>query len=68
MKTVRIPVPKIDNDLVGNIIGLLGLMLIVLAVAGLTHSVWWGALTAGIFHIAVAYMILLPDDKPRKEG
>ncbi len=66
MKTVRIPVPKIDNDLVGNLIGLLGLILIVVAVAGLTHNVWWGALSAGVFGIVIAYMVQLPDDgKPK---
>jgi hypothetical protein len=67
MKTVRIPVPKIDNDLVGNLIGLLGLILIVLAVGGLTHNAWWGALTAGIFSVVIAYMVQLDDEKP-KEG
>lgn len=67
MKTVRIPVPKIDNDLVGNLIGLLGLILIVAAVGGLTHSVWWGVLIAGIFGVVIAYMIQLPDDKPTRE-
>ncbi len=67
MKTVRIPALKFSRDLIGNLIGLWGLLMIVLAVGGLTHNWLWGALLAGVFGIVIAYMVQLPDDGKPKE-
>lgn len=66
--TLRIRLPKISTGLIGNIIGFLGLILIVLSVGGLTHNWWWGALTAGFMLVGIAYMIGLESSEEVPEG
>lgn len=62
MKTVRIPVPKIDSDLASNVIGLFALLAVIVAIGGLTHNWWWSLLATGIFGVGIAFMLGLPDD------
>lgn len=61
---VRIRLPKISPGFVSNLLGVLGLIAIVAAVAGLT-SPWWALLTAGGFCVALAYIAGL-NDAPAK--
>jgi len=56
---LKIKLPRIDSGLAGNLIGLLGLVLIVLAVGGLTNNWWWSALTAGLSAVFIAYLMNL---------
>lgn len=66
---LRIRLPKISTGLLGNIIGLIGLIGIVLAVGGLTSNWWWSVLTAGMFCVGIAYMLGLDEsDDDAKEA
>lgn len=57
MVTVRIPAPP--QGLLTNLLGLLGLLIAVAAVGGLTHNWWWSALTGGVCAVAVSYVAQL---------
>lgn len=57
---IRIRLPRISPGLVSNLIGVLGLVAIVVAVAGLT-SIWWAILTGGTFCVALAILAGLGD-------
>jgi len=54
---LKIKLPSISTGLVSNLIGLLGLVLIVVAVGGLTNDWWWSILTAGTFSVGIAVML-----------
>ena len=51
---IRIRLPRIAAGALSNLVGLLGLLGIVVAVGGLTHSVWWAVLTGGVFAVGLA--------------
>lgn len=51
---IRIRLPRIAAGALSNLVGLLGLLGIVVAVGGLTHSVWWAVLTGGVFSVTLA--------------
>lgn len=51
---IRIRLPKIAPGAVSNLVGLLGLIAVVVAIGGLTGSIWWSVLTGGVFAVALA--------------
>jgi hypothetical protein len=65
---LKIKIPQLNAGLVSNLIGLLGLSLIVLAIGGLTDNWWWAALASGMFAVGIAYMLGLQDDDEPPKG
>lgn len=51
---IRIRVPRLPAGSISNLVGLLGLLMVVSAVGGLTGNVWWSVLTGGVFAVALA--------------
>lgn len=56
MTEIRIPVPRVPAGLIGNLIGLLGLIAVAVAVGGLTGNWWWSILAGGAFAVALSYI------------
>lgn len=53
---IRIPVPRLPQGLLGNLVGLLGLIAVAIAVGGLTGNWWWSLLLGGVFAVGLAYV------------
>lgn len=56
MTYLRIPVPRINAGLASNVLGLLGLVLMVTAIGGLA-GLWWAVLAAGVTGVGLSYLI-----------
>lgn len=54
MTEIRIPVPRVPAGLIGNLVGLLGLIAVAVAVGGLTGNWWWSILAGGAFAVALS--------------
>jgi hypothetical protein len=64
---VRIPVPRISPGLLTNLLGVVGLITIVFAVASLTS--WkWGLLTAGLFAVTLTVIAQVQESQPTPAG
>lgn len=61
MTYVRVPVPKLSAGLLSNTLGLLGLLLIVVAIGGLTN-IYWALLAAGVEGVLLSYLIAYTRD------
>jgi hypothetical protein len=66
MTYVRIPVPRITAGLASNLLGIVGLVLMVCAVGGLA-GLWWAVLTAGITGVGLSYLISAQQPLPQIE-
>lgn len=51
---IRIAVPRLPSGLVGNLIGLIGLVAVAVAVGGLTGNGWWSVLLGGVFAVGLS--------------
>lgn len=56
MTEIRIPVPRVPAGLIGNLVGLLGLIAVAVAVGGLTGNWWWAVLTGGLSAVLLSYV------------
>lgn len=56
MTELRIRVPQPPAGLLGNLLGLAGLIAVAVAVGGLTGNWWWSALTGGVFAVALSWI------------
>lgn len=56
MTEIRIPVPRLPDGLVGNLVGLAGLVAVAVAVGGLTGTWWWSLLLGGLFAVGLSYV------------
>lgn len=62
MTYVKIPVPRFDTGLVSNMIGLLGALLVIVSVGGLTGNYWWSVLVGGLISTTLSYLLAVRDD------
>jgi uncharacterized membrane protein len=53
---VSFVVPTPSGELMGNLIGVLGLAAIVAAIGGLTGNWWWSVLAAGAIGVLLSYV------------
>lgn len=56
MTEIRIPVPRVPAGLIGNLVGLFGLIAVAVAVGGLTGNWWWAVLTGGLSAVVLSYV------------
>ena len=53
---LHIRVPRVPSGMVGNLVGLFGLVAVALAIGGLTSNWWWSVLIGGLFSVGLAYI------------
>jgi hypothetical protein len=53
---LHIRVPRVPSGMVGNLLGLFGLVAVALAIGGLTGSWWWSLLVGGAFAVGLSYI------------
>lgn len=56
MTEVRIRVPRPPTGLLGNLLGLAGLIAVAAAIGGLTGNWWWSALVGGVFAVTLSWI------------
>lgn len=56
MTEIRIPVPRLPAGLVGNLVGLAGLVAVAVAVGELAGNWWWSLLLGGVFAVGLSYV------------
>lgn len=59
MTYVKIPVPRLDAGLLSNLLGVIGLLMLVITPGGVTHNWWWSVLAGGVAAVAVSYLLAL---------
>lgn len=56
MTEIRIPVPRLPEGMIGNLVGLAGAIAIAVAIGGLTGNWWWALLVGGAMAVGMAYV------------
>lgn len=57
MTYIRVPVPRLSAGLASNLLGLVGLVLLVLAPGALTGEWAWTLVSAGLAGLGLSYLI-----------